>query len=373
VWQPWLDQTNDPNDNASVNQASGAATRPLEVLAAGAPASFAKRLHQWAARQQARITLRDAPTLEQARAALSDQPADVALVSPQCRDGSGLDLAEELAKQTHLTQTLLIAARPGSDLLLRAMRAGISDVIDPRFDTRQIDEHLQTVLHRPTPERVQAARAERLQRLCERLNSARQEVSGQVDTLCSDLVSAYQELAGQIDEAMIGTEYTAMLDQELDLELLLRRTLEFLIRKVGRTNGVVYLPCSADEFSLGGFVARNSEDGPPRVLLEDLADRLAPAISEQDEVIHITDDDTMQQWVGDTLGPLQGQHLIAFPCKQEDETLAVVALFRDEGDPFARQASEIAAAVAPRLGEALERMIRIHHRHMPDAEMEDDA
>lgn len=362
-WQP---------TSANTDDAQQPATEPVRLLAVGAPDGFAGRLQAWS-RAQPQLELRDATTLEEARAALRRRAADLVLVAPRLADGSGLALAEELAKQNHLTQTVLIASEPSSELMLSAMRAGVGDIVDPAFDDAQINERLQAVLGRPTRARVQAERAERLHRLCQRLNNARDEVSDQVDSLCSDLVDAYHELAGQVDDAMLGTEFWAVLDNELDLETLLRRTLEFLVRKVGPTNGVVYLPCSSDEFSLGGFVARHSEDGPPQVLLEDLADRLTPAVSEQPDVLHLTDDQAIQRWVGESLGPLSGQHVITFPCTHDDETLAVVALFRDETEPFDENAAHAAAAVAPRLGEALERMIRIHHRHIPETDEESES
>jgi DNA-binding response OmpR family regulator len=367
VSQDWFSsQVNPPQPDTGT-----ALPRELRLLLVGGPAVLTRQLDEWSQAQPG-IELRRAETLEQARAAIKHQSPDLALIEPDLPDGSGLTLAEELARGKELTLTIMLAGAPTAEQTLAAMRAGISDVLDPNVDTQTLDQRLRAVLDRPRRDRIQAQRAERLHRLCQRLHSAREEVSQQVDTLCSDLVQAYHELAGQLDAAMHGTEFSAVLDNELDLETLLRRTLEFLVRKVGRTHGVVYLPCSADEFSVGGFVGQSSEDGPPEVVLEDLADRLVPAMAQQQEVIELRDEATLQQWLDDAPGPLEGFDVIGVPCQHEGETLAVIVLFRDRVESFPADAGDVARAVGPRLGEALERMIRIHHRHMPEAEYEGD-
>jgi DNA-binding NarL/FixJ family response regulator len=357
---------------ASQSNARQNPPRPLQVLLVGGTGQTGRQLDAWAQRQPA-TQLRTAATLTEARTTLEQSPADLALIAPELSDGSGLELARELARGKHLTLTVLLADEPTTAQTLEAMRAGVSDVMGSNLDAQALDEKLNAVLARPNRAAVQAERAERLHRLCQRLQSAREQVSEQVDTLCGDLVQAYEELAGQLDAAMHGTEFAAVLDNELDLETLLRRSLEFLVRKVGRTHGAVFLPCSADEFSVGGFVGHNSADGPPEVALEDLADRLVPAIADQNDVVTLTDDDGWHRWLSEAPGPLQGQHVIAFPCCHEEETLAVIVLFRDSAEPFNDHAHDVASAVGPRLGEALERMIRIHHRHLPEAEIGDEV
>jgi hypothetical protein len=278
-----------------------------------------------------------------------------------------------LARQPRCIQSIIIAEEPTLELATEAMRAGAVDLLDANLNWASMQRRLREALNRRTRDRIQAQRAERLQQLCQRLNSAREQVHDQVDTLCQDLVTAYQDLANQLDQAMHGTEYAAALDNELDLETLIRRTLEFLVRKLSKAHGVVYLPSSADEYSVAGFVSYDSADGPADVVLEDLADRLAPVVGQQYETVHLTTDQQLRRWVGDSLGPLSQQHLLAFPCQHEGETLAVVALFRDAAEPFDPQARDIADAVGPKLGEALGRMIRIHHRHIPEPDDSSDT
>ena len=86
------------------------------------------------------------------------------------------------------------------------------------------------------------------------MNTARIDVTSQVDSLCNDLVHAYQELTDQISHVTAVTEFAAVIRQELDVEELLRTTLEYLLRKLGPTNAAIFLPAAGDEFTLGAYI-----------------------------------------------------------------------------------------------------------------------
>src|SRR5690606_26159418 len=97
-------------------------------------------------------------------------------------------------------------------------------------------------------------RVERLKKLCHTLNGARQQVSGQVGELCNDLVEAYRDMSEQLTDVRITGELGALLRQELEIEGLLRTTLEYALARLGPTNAAIFLPSSGGEFSLGAYV-----------------------------------------------------------------------------------------------------------------------
>src|SRR5690606_37867773 len=123
--------------------------------------------------------------------------------------------------------------------------------------------------HRRDAQREQ--RTKRLRRLCRKLNEAREEVTQQVDVLCNDLVTAYQELANQMQQVVQTSEYAGLIRDELDLEGLLRKTLEFLVHKAGACNAAIFLPATADEYSLGGYVNYDCTSDSADILLQHLA------------------------------------------------------------------------------------------------------
>jgi hypothetical protein len=161
------------------------------------------------------------------------------------------------------------------------------------------------------------------------------------------------------------SEFSAHIGDELDLEQILRRTLEYLLQKVGPTNAAIFLPTTGDEFTLGGYVNHDCAKQGADMILQHLADVVAPRLSRQTELLHITDNQSMTRWIGDDAAYLADSAFIGFSCRHDEETLAVLIMFRDEAKPFPPEVLDECGAIAPLLGDYLARVIRIHHRHVP--------
>ena len=128
------------------------------------------------------------------------------------------------------------------------------------------------------------------------------------------------------------------------------------------TNAAIFLPASNTEYHIGGYINYDCSTQSPEMLLQHLADVVAPKVSSTDAPLHITDNDTLSKWIGDDYAYLADCHVLAVACKHEGETLAVIVLFRDQTQPFTPLIVETCAAVGPTLAEHLTRLIRIHHR-----------
>jgi DNA-binding response OmpR family regulator len=312
-----------------------------------------------------------ARSLTEARAYLTEKSVDLAVINPALPDGNGMDLAEELNKSRRVTSTILVGEQPSVESAMKAIRVGASDYIVKPLDNKDASERVLKVLAKQRKTRDQSQRVRRLRRLCKKLNQARVDVSKQVDLLCNDLVTAYQELAGQMQQVVQATEYGAVIRDELDLEHLLRKTLEHLVEKAGATNAAVFLPSSMDEYTLGGYVNYDCSPEQSDMLLQHLADVVAPKISHRDDIVHITDNQSLSHLLGGDAVYLVDSHMLSFACRSENESLAVITLFRDGADPFDQAVLDTAEAIGPLLGEALARVIRIHHRGLDDDLYED--
>jgi len=308
-------------------------------------------------------------SLDQAKACVGDGAVDLLVVQPNMPDGDAMTLTQSLVSRRRHLQTLVISIDPSIDEARQAVRLGAVDYITDFEDATYIRKAVRKALDRGTKSRQQVSRMNRLRRLCEKLDAARAEVSSQVDMLCNDLIVAYQELAGQMQHVVQSTEYSAIIKDELDLEHVIRKTLEYLIDKLGPTNCALLLPSTADEFSVGGYVNYDCESVAADMLLQNLADLLAPPIADSGQPIRVFDDESLIELMGDDIHGLENRELIAVPCQHKDETLAVLAIFRDRAEPIGEELADLCFATGPLLGEALAKVIRIHHRGMPDDDL----
>jgi len=312
------------------------------------------------------LNLITAGSVGEARQLMQEGAIDLLIVEPSVSNDHGLELATDASASRANTQTMVMTSTATYAKAVEAIRAGASDVITKPLQLSELNERVEQAICRNEEQHRKAERVRRLRRICRKLNAARNEVTQQVDILCSDLVSAYRELADQMQNVVETSEYAALLRRELDLERLLHQTLEFVLEKAGPTNAAIFLPVTADEYTLGGYVNYDCANGSPEILLNHLADVVAPRVAEEDNSIHLTTNESLSDWLGDDSAYLTDCHMLAVPCFAENEPLAVMVLFRDGTQPFSEDTLATCKAIAPMLGQYLAKIVRVHHRHLHD-------
>jgi len=346
--------------------------RPRRVLLVNTSTAMGAAVEQ-ADAEHGKITLIKAKSIQAAREQINDHgKLDLVLV-PQTGDGLGLTFAQELKHNDPATAVMMVASTPDFALAQQAMQLGVADIIiKPNAQgmddawKQSMAQRITSALNRQWKDRARTTRIRKLKRLCRKLNDARLEVTEQVDVLCNDLVTAYQELAVQVQNVTQTAGYREAIGEELDLEVVLRKTLEYIIQQAGPCNAAVFLPCSADEFSLGGYVNYDCTKESADMLLEHLADVLAPMVAKKgEEVLHVTDNRSLDDLLGDDWNYLADCDLLALPVNHDGEALAVITLFRDSEQPFTEPAIDAMSSIADQMGELLGRIIRVHHRAMP--------
>jgi hypothetical protein len=190
-------------------------------------------------------------------------------------------------------------------------------------------------------------------------------LTGQIRTLCAGFADAARQWAAGTELASLRAEFNALVRQELELESLLRTTLEFTLRRVGPTNGAIFLPSSCGDYSLGAYINYDCPKETAETLLEQLSGVLAPACEHRRELtlaartaelgVPGLDD---QVWLADAAFAVRA-------CWREEECIAVVALFRDRRTPFAEAQRASLTAITDLFSAQLARVIRTHHRHKP--------
>ncbi|MFA7237782.1 MAG: response regulator [Phycisphaeraceae bacterium] len=322
-----------------------------DAVARPATASHPRRVHQ-------------ADCLEQARHVLSHQPINLVLIDLSLPDGNGLLFAEELRRDHPHIRAMIVTGQATFSAALAAIRAGAVDFIAKPLNVADLNHRIDAALNSQRRDQQAAQRVSRLRRLCRELNQARHQISRQVDVLCADLVTAYQDLASQVQHIELVSDLRSSLADELDLEQTLRRTLEFLVAKVGPANIAVFLPANDGGHSVGGYVNYSYERDQMPLVLDYLVDHLAPRLNDSDDIVHLTSDTQCAEFLGETSAWLEGQCLLAVACRDETgESLASIALFREDAEPFGDDILELLQAAGPLLAGHLVKVIRIHHRH----------
>lgn len=178
-------------------------------------------------------------------------------------------------------------------------------------------------------------------------------------------LAAAGQASPDTDLVTVRAEFGVLARLELDVESLLRTTLEYVLHKIGPTNAAVFLPTASDDFTLGAYVNYDCPKDCVDLLLDHVGATVAPAI-ETDPAMRVhRGDDALDELMGEHAAWLTGCEAVTFAAQHDGEMLAAVALFRDDRDPFESQMVRRLAVIGEVLGEQLARIVRVHHRHIP--------
>lgn len=343
--------------------ASGDALPGVRAVVVSSRASVRRRLSSMLHGQLETIEFADdAP---RAIEIVSTCDCDLVIIERALDGSDGIDLLDQLSTNHPAMVGVLIGQLENTDDAVRAMRAGACDVISIQSRCAETARRLLACVKRAQRVRQRDARVDRLKKLCHKLDNARREVSGQVGDLCNDLVEAYRDLSEQFGDVKLATELNAVMRQELDIESLLRTMLEFTLSKIGSTNAAVFLPTSSGDYSLGAYVNYDIPKDAAEVMLDQLADIVAPEFEMSEGVITLRDKHELDEALGHDSHWLENHTAMIISCTQDGECLGVLTLFRNESVPFNDEDERTLSVIAKLFGEQLGRVIHVHHRHLP--------
>lgn len=306
--------------------------------------------------------------IEQAAKLLAESSFDLVL-APILDCESGCTDFERFAAIAGSCACVALCDEVSAGIALRALRAGASDIVCASMTSGEMAQRIRSASDRTREsrrvERERTRKFERLRRFTKTLLQERRELLGQVTDLCASLSAAHEEMASGIQQVALASEFNSIIRQDLNVESLLRTVLEYLLPRIGPTNAAIFLPASSGDFSLGAYVNYDCPKDTAEVLLEHLACSLAPAFEDESDIVMLGSEHELLARLGEGAHWLEDSSLVAFSCRQQDECLAVVALFRDRRTPFGAALMPMLKTVRDLFARQLGRIVHTHHRHIP--------
>jgi DNA-binding response OmpR family regulator len=304
----------------------------------------------------------DAAELEMRR-----NPAEVVFVNLQIGDNAGIGVIKSFKSRWPRAQIIAVSRIGRSELCLEAWRAGAADMLVAPLGPQEVQRALADVTVRRGEVNKLAERNERLRIVCRRLNKARREISQQVDLLCNDLVRAYQEMAQQLNVSQLSAEYLETVKGELEVEGILRGTMEWILRKLGPVNAAVYLPAGDEFLSLGAYL--NLDTQGDAALIEALGKTVVEQARRGGAGAATTfdDDSLLTEHFGDDAHTLLGKSWLAVGCYTPRECMGVLVIFRKQEEGKGGDAGTLGMmeAIAPVLATRIEQALSFYHRLHP--------
>jgi len=307
----------------------------------------------------------------EALAHLVSNSTDFVFISSSLAPAEFAPVAAQARRISAVTKIVVAGAMPTANELLAAVRAGAVDWIDPSDDPDSVLARVRAITDTINDERRRDERITRLKGICQKLVVHRDEFARQVDELheihdglhSNGLHSAVHGVQERVDEAEVAGEFRGLLSQELDVEDLLRTSLQYLLTKTGATNAAVYLPGSKPtQFGLGAYVHYDCPRTTAQPLLDRLGDDICQRLAHRPDIIRFTDTREFVHAIGMAGAVLEDAELVAWSALHEGECMAVFFLFRNRAEPFKEELAALIDVLRPVFGAQMAKLVRIHHR-----------
>jgi DNA-binding response OmpR family regulator len=282
-----------------------------------------------------------------------------------CADAS-LQLVAELAKRG--AGVVLAAKRADTNLVAQAAANGCRDVIARNLRVHELSRFLLGAAGLRSPHVARARGGRRMRRL-DRLYGRDMQMTTprarQTPGNCTDQVGGNMECAAAMNQVTTATEFKTLIKHELDIEQLLRSTLEFVLARSGPTNAAVFLPTTSGDYSLGAYVNYDCPKETVDMLLDHMANTVAPKFEKTDSIVQLPDARRLEDFAGGDSAWLGDSGVIGFACRHDTEVLAIVMLFRDRLSPFGPLLVDQLKTIGELFASQLAHVIHVHHRHLP--------
>jgi DNA-binding response OmpR family regulator len=286
-------------------------------------------------------------TAQALSAALDSQTPGLLIVDLALGKGQGLKALQQALTTNPALHALGIASQKSASRIIDAFRAGAKDVLLRPLNPQAIAAHITAAIAdlpgHTTPEAAGA----------DRLNSP----TG------IDLYNPAKVPVVDHTLSPLARRFAARVGDDLDLEALIRHTLQMVLEVSGPTNAAVFLPGSDDQYSLGGYINHDFSRDNGQMVLEHLADVLGPKITNATKTLNFNNEHALEAWAGDDAGYIADSHVLAISARYQGDGIAGLLFFRDQSKGFTQAQTsgleELTSLFATRLG----KLIRIHHRH----------
>lgn len=300
-------------------------------------------------------------SLDAARTSLATADFDLVLLDTMIHPAA-VSLIGEARAACPWLRAIAYSQEPDSEGTIEAIRVGATDYMTLPESLDELPARIGKVVAQGRSHRRREQKMQRLMDACETLRASKDEMSQQVDVLCSDLASAYRNIKDQMSTVEMTTEFRTLVNQELDVEDMLRTTLEYILKKIGPTNGVVHLREDEGKYGIGAFVNFEWQDRNIMPSLEKLGEVLCGPMQAEDALMKFEDAQSFANHDGVDPDLFEDSEVVSFTCNRNGNCLAIVTLFRSSSTPFTDDMAGMLDALRDILAEQLGRILRVYKR-----------
>ena len=292
---------------------------------------------------------------------LTHHSVDVTLVSCQTKVH-----CEEVFESTSLLSDSTIitgfTSNPSYESTIDFIRNGGVDFFDLPEDLDGVCERIKRALAQSRVNQDSIENTNQIVDLCNQLNEERHRIESEKDSLCNDLANSFCETEKRMKQVAMCAEFKTLINQELDVESMLRTALGYLLTRIGAMNVAVYLREGSVDWGVGAFVNYDRQADHYQTLMNNMIASVCGAVASESNLSRYTDGEVFANLYELDAEDFVGTEVVTFSCFHDKKCMATIVLFRNDTKPFTQDMIETLESLRQIFGQQLGTILRIYNR-----------
>jgi DNA-binding response OmpR family regulator len=272
------------------------------------------------------------------------------------------ELFETVSHLLPETPVVGYSVNPTPENILEFVRCGGADFFCVPDDINIMDERIKTILSCAKKIKEQKEEAQKNAQKFSFMNEEIKRVSEENDSLCNDLANNFCETDKKIQQAAIAAEFQTLVNQELEIESMLRTALGYLLTKIGATNAAVYLHEGGIDWGVGAYINYDRQPEQFQLLVDTIGPEVCPAVSETKTIKKYKNGETFANTYGVDSTDFSGSEVVTLGCWHDDKCMAAIVLFRGDTKTFDEECIDTLETIQNIFGHQLGTILKIHRR-----------
>jgi|MDTC01.1.fsa_nt_gb DNA-binding response OmpR family regulator len=303
-----------------------------------------------------------AGTMKAAEVAL--EQADFGLIVVDCDTNNAM--AEAISEFTQLlspkTPTVGFTTSRSQTLVMKMVRSGAADVFCLPRDLGVVKERIQAVMSQNIVDKQETDKNNEIQRLYKEVHQAHEEAVEEIESLSHTLANGQCEQDQQMRIVAMAAEFRTLVSQELEVESMLRTSLEYLLHRLGPTNAAVYIREGDVGWGVGAYINYDRQGENYSEFLQTLGEQACSVVSQEKTLRVFTDGTSFTSWIDTDELNFEGNEVLSVGCFNGDRCMAVIVFFRSDLKRFSDESLKIVETISPLFGAQLGSILKIHRR-----------
>jgi DNA-binding response OmpR family regulator len=272
------------------------------------------------------------------------------------------ELFEMVALLLPETPVVGYSVNPTPENIIEFVRCGGADFFCVPNDFNIMSERIHTILERAQNLKDQKEEAKKNAQKGNFMNEEIKRLSEENDSLCNDLANSNCETKKKIHQASIAAEFQTLVNQELEIESMLRTALGYLLTRIGATNAAVYLHEGGIDWGIGAYINYDRQPEQFQLLVDTLGPEVCPSVSECKTIKKYKNVEAFASTYGIDPVDFSGSEVVTIGCWYDNKCMAAIVLFRGDTNPFDEECIDTLETIQGIFGHQLGTILKIHRR-----------